>query len=41
MNANKNQYLELLANWNEQKAKELASSIGLDLDMLSSDMGHA
>lgn len=31
MNANKNQYLELLANWNEQKAKELASSIGLEL----------
>ena len=31
MNAKKKQYLELLANWNEQKAKELASSIGLEL----------
>ena len=31
MNANKKQYLELLANWNEQKAKELASSIGIEL----------
>ena len=31
INANKKQYLELLANWNEQKAKELASSIGLEL----------
>ena len=31
MNTNKRQYLESLANWNEQKAKNLASSIGLDL----------
>ena len=31
INANKKQYLELLANWNEQKAKELASSIGIEL----------
>ena len=31
MNANKRQYLESLANWNEQKAKKLASSIGLEL----------
>ena len=31
MNTNKGQYLESLANWNEQKAKNLASSIGLDL----------
>ena len=31
INANKKQYLELLANWNEQKAKERASSIGIEL----------
>lgn len=31
MDAKKRQHLELLANWNEQKAKKFASSIGLEL----------